>query len=240
MSKWLNDGEVLVGQGSGEAVPVSPRPRGLPAGSPRPGRGRGPLASPSARESVPASPQAETMGKARELFVLCDKEGKGFITKRDMQVSSWCGGITKFRLIAEFWTFHLLLVRGYNRSCRCPLNSWRRCLRVWTDRAMGSSLLLSSTQDLVSVGIWDIYSISHLWGKLLFIRKCLPSTLNQVVCASLCLWGAGELVGLDDTTELSQDEIEEDLDRVEWSQDAAAVRFVNILMELGADKLFKE
>lgn len=86
MSKWLNDGEVLVGQGSGEAVPVSPRQRSLPPGSPMPSRVRSPLASPGAREGVSGSPQAETMGKAKELFVLCDKEGKGFITKRDMQV----------------------------------------------------------------------------------------------------------------------------------------------------------
>lgn len=118
MSKWLNDGEVLVGQGSGEVEPVSPRMRGLSAGSPRTGQSvYSPLASPrdsvpgsprlrglsagsprhgqsvysplaSPREAVPGSPQAETMGKAKELFVLCDKEGKGFITKRDMQVSS--------------------------------------------------------------------------------------------------------------------------------------------------------
>lgn len=86
MSKWLNDGEVLVGQGSGEAVSVSPRLRSLPPGSPMPSRVRSPLASPGAREGVSGSPQAETMGKAKELFVLCDKEGKGFITKRDMQV----------------------------------------------------------------------------------------------------------------------------------------------------------
>lgn len=96
MSKWLNNGEVLVGQGSGEAVPMSPRSRGLPAGSPMPGRGRSPLASSSTRDAVTGSPQAETMGKAKELFVLCDKEGKGFITKRDMQVSSLYGRITKF------------------------------------------------------------------------------------------------------------------------------------------------
>ncbi|XP_054632947.1 EF-hand calcium-binding domain-containing protein 4A isoform X2 [Dunckerocampus dactyliophorus] len=86
MSKWLIDGEVLESQGSGEAVPVSPRPQGLSAGSPRPGRGRSPLSSPIIRkEAAASSPQAETMSKAKELFVLCDKEGKGFITKRDMQ-----------------------------------------------------------------------------------------------------------------------------------------------------------
>ncbi|XP_061917056.1 EF-hand calcium-binding domain-containing protein 4A isoform X3 [Entelurus aequoreus] len=86
MSKWLSDGEVLEGTGSGEAVPVSPRPQVLPAGSPKLGRGHSPLGSPTARKaSAASSPQAETMGKAKELFVLCDKEGKGFITKRDMQ-----------------------------------------------------------------------------------------------------------------------------------------------------------
>lgn len=47
-------------------------------------------------------------------------------------------------------------------------------------------------------------------------------------------------MGLEDTTELSQDEAEEDADQVDWTQDPPAVRFVNILMELGADKLFKE
>lgn len=87
MSHWLDDGLVLEGEGSGEAVMLSPRQRTLPPGSPMPSRVRSPLASPSTREAVSGSPQTETMGKARELFVLCDKEGKGFITKRDMQVS---------------------------------------------------------------------------------------------------------------------------------------------------------
>lgn len=65
-----------------------------------------------------------------------------------------------------------------------------------------------------------------------------PLQTKSCVLFSVC--GAGELVGLEDTTELSQDEAEEDMDRVDWSQDPAAARFVNILMELGADKLFKE
>ncbi|XP_019712670.1 EF-hand calcium-binding domain-containing protein 4A isoform X1 [Hippocampus comes] len=85
MSKWLNDGEVLEGEGSGEALPVSPQPQRLSAGSPRLSRGRSPLGSPMPRNAAAASLQAETMGKAKQLFVLCDKEGKGFITKRDMQ-----------------------------------------------------------------------------------------------------------------------------------------------------------
>lgn len=92
-----------MGQGSGEAVPLSPRLWNLPAGSPRSGQRRSPMASPSprAREAAQLSPQAETMGKAKELFVLCDKEGKGFITKMDMQVSSRCGRVPAFSLIVQ-------------------------------------------------------------------------------------------------------------------------------------------
>ncbi|KAL2093767.1 hypothetical protein ACEWY4_011079 [Coilia grayii] len=102
MSAWLGDGVVLEGEGSGVSTPTrSPRlrggrgrslsssssissPRGRAGGG---GGGGGGLASPgaSSHDARSLSGQQESMGKATELFELCDKEGKGFITKRDMQ-----------------------------------------------------------------------------------------------------------------------------------------------------------
>ncbi|XP_031603240.1 EF-hand calcium-binding domain-containing protein 4A [Oreochromis aureus] len=172
MSKWLNDDEVLVGEGSGEAVQLSPRMRTLPPGSPRSGHGRSPLASPRSREPVPLSPLAKTMSKAKQLFLLCDKEGKGFITKQDMQRLQWELPLTPEQLETVFDSL---------------------------DRE-GNGYLT-------------------------------PVEFNT---------GLGELVELEEMTDLDQDEAEEELDEADFSQDPSAVRFVNTLMELGADKLFKD
>ncbi|XP_061577726.1 EF-hand calcium-binding domain-containing protein 4A isoform X2 [Cololabis saira] len=172
MSKWLGDGEVLVGQGSGEAVLSSPRPRGRSAGSPRQGRGSSPLASPRGRETAPLSPTAEIMGKAKELFVLCDKERKGFITKRDMQ-----------RLQGEM-----------------PLSS----------------------------------------EQLETVFESLDRESNGFLTPAEFSTGLGELVGLEGSAVLSAEEVEEDGGELDRSQDPNAVAFVNVLVELGADKHFKD
>lgn len=106
MSKWSN--ELLVGQGSGEAIPVSARLRSLPAGSPRLRRGHSVQVLTHTRREMPLYLQAETMDKAKELFILCDKEGKGFITKRDMQVLYEEGGKATFTRVL-----------GLNPVCFC-------------------------------------------------------------------------------------------------------------------------
>lgn len=82
MSGWLRDGEVLEGEGSGLGSPYSSRRR-----SPVPGRGgKNTHSSTGYRYQTSGLAKHDTMSKAKMLFKLCDKEDKGFITKRDMQV----------------------------------------------------------------------------------------------------------------------------------------------------------
>lgn len=96
---------------------------------------------------------------------------------------------------------------------------------------MGSLLLLSSTKDLVSLLLW----VGSLWGTSTWHLHLSSYYHGLSVPLELC--GAGELVALDDTRE-GQDDEGEDSDQVDWSQDPAVAEFVNVLMELGADKLF--
>ncbi|XP_053741630.1 EF-hand calcium-binding domain-containing protein 4A isoform X1 [Synchiropus splendidus] len=167
MSKWLNDDEVLEGKGSGGGVLLSPRIR-----IPRSGGGRTSLSSPSTREAAPGGPNVETMGKARELFVLCDKAGKGFITKMDMQ-----------RLQEEL-----------------PL----------------------SPEQLDTV------------------FESLDRESNGFLTPLEFTKGLDELVGLVDMDSHVEDESEEDPGLVVPTNDPAADGFINILVELGADKLFND
>uniref|UniRef100_H3DF68 Calcium release activated channel regulator 2B n=1 Tax=Tetraodon nigroviridis TaxID=99883 RepID=H3DF68_TETNG len=115
----------------------------------------------------------EVMGKAKELFVLCDKEGKGFITKRDMQ-----------RLQGEV-----------------PL----------------------SPEQLEEV----FESLDRQSNGFL-----TPIEFNTGL--------AGELVGLEDTTDLSPNEPGEEADGLDLSEDPTEVRVGHVLMELGGEKLLKD
>ncbi|XP_059917907.1 EF-hand calcium-binding domain-containing protein 4A isoform X2 [Gadus macrocephalus] len=170
MSKWLSDGEVLVGQGSGDASSWSPRSRGPSAGGLVSSPVRARLSSPRAREAMPHQ-EPQTMDKARELFVLCDKEGKGFITKRDMQ-----------RLEVEL-----------------PLS-------------------LDQLED-----VFD--SLDRESNGFL-----TPVEFNA---------GLGGIVVLDESLNQSQNEGRAEPDPVDWNNDPGVIRFVNLLVELGADTLFK-
>ncbi|XP_023997647.2 LOW QUALITY PROTEIN: EF-hand calcium-binding domain-containing protein 4A-like [Salvelinus sp. IW2-2015] len=171
MSSWLKDGEVLVGEGS-ELHPHSTSDRrssqpqadvavpGRVAG----GRGARPWGSPSFKEGVSGMVQPEDHGKAKELFVLCDKEGKGFITRE---------------------------------ICR-----------------LQGELPLSPEQ-------------------LESVFESLDRDRNGFLTPVEFNMASVKLMGVEESTEKKQTETEE-------NEDLGELRFIQILTELGADKLFKD
>lgn len=67
----------------------------------------------------------------------------------------------------------------------------------------------------------------------------LVVTETENSCFFLCGFTAGELMGQDEATEMDAGEVE-NRTRGGDSQDPVALRLINILTELGAEKVFKE
>ncbi|KAK1789650.1 hypothetical protein P4O66_015554, partial [Electrophorus voltai] len=183
MSVWLKDGEVLEGEGSWQTSPCSLRQRSHMVG--RGANLQGPSPSSEGKRL-----QQDCMSKAEELFSLCDKEAKGFITKRDMQVPK--------ELVAQQvldWLPQFLYVCGCKRlQGELPLTP-EQLESVFESLDRERNGFLTPAEFHTGLGGW--------------------------MC--VCMW---ELVGMEECDEVRR-------------MDPADVRFTQLLMKLGADKLFR-